>query len=109
MARLSGMTFLDPLAAVHMAPAHVKLRCILAYLGITERGAEVQLSIGRNPLRAILRGEAVPQYETKERIRALSWRAPFGEIKPEAWPAEAKKELEPGQTRRRPKVDGRKA
>jgi hypothetical protein len=103
------MTFLDPIGAFASAPAHVKLRIILAYLGITERGAEVQLSIGRNPLRAILRGEAIPQYETKEKIRALSWRAPFGEIKPDAWPEAAKKELEPGQTRRRPKTDGRKA
>lgn len=95
--------------AISLAPPHVKLRLILAFLGMTERATEVSLGIGRNPLRAILRGEAIPQYETKERIRALSWRGPFGEIKGEDWPSAPLKELEPGQVRRRPKTDGRKS
>jgi hypothetical protein len=72
--------------AVSLSPPHVKLRIILAFFGMSERATELQLGISRSTLRAILRGESVPGYEAKERIRALSWRGPFGEIKPEDWP-----------------------
>jgi transcriptional regulator with XRE-family HTH domain len=72
------------------SPAFSKLGAIVGFLGLTERALSVELGMTRNAVRALLRGELAPSYDEALRIQALSFRAPLGQIWPDAWPKPVK-------------------
>ena len=63
-----------------------KLRALIAWLGIGERPAALQLGISRAELRGIMSGTHVPSGECKLRILAMSRRWPHGDICVYSWP-----------------------
>ena len=63
-----------------------KFRALLAWLGVSERAAAGELGISQTQLRRIKTGENIPEYDTQQRIQAMSRRWNLGEITPADWP-----------------------
>lgn len=64
-----------------------QLRALLAFLGLSEAQAAVELGISRTLVRSLLLGHVVPDSDLKQRIQAMSKRWPNGSIDPDDWPA----------------------
>lgn len=66
-----------------------RLRMLIAWLGVSERAAAVELGVSRTLLRAILTGVTLPDSNAKQRIEVMSRRWPHGGIMITGWPAPA--------------------
>ena len=61
-------------------------RALIAWLGLSERQAAVELGVSQPTLQAIKNGSRVPEYEMGIRIEVMSRRWPKGLIPYSAWP-----------------------
>ncbi len=71
-----------------------KFRALLAWLGVSERAAAGELGLSQTQLRRIKSGENIPEYDTQQRIQAMSRRWNLGEITPIDWPRKREEESE---------------
>jgi hypothetical protein len=69
-------------------------RAVLGWLGLSEEGAALELSMSRDDLRRLKSGRGTPNPETRLKILNLSRRWPFGEILPDKWPEPIERPVE---------------